>query len=313
MAGKTAFLFPGQGSQSAGMVRDLPRYPAAMAVFREANEQLSFDLFALCLKGPEEKLNEDFYAQLAVHVTNLAFYAILEGEKIIPQAASGFSLGIFSALVAAGSLSFAQGLEGVKEAAHRMAEEGRKHRGAMAAIIGLPEEEVARICGDIPAVFVASVNTAGQVVISGESGAVEAAIRLCQERGALMAKRLPIGWAIHTPLMQGASRAFAEAIRDWPILPPRFPVVSYLRGDFLRSPEEIRSDLSSQFSQPNRWHRVLLRLVAEGVDRFVEVGPGKVLTQMVQWVSRQSQGLTMEEILEKNFYPCRENAGRLGT
>ncbi|MCX5906345.1 MAG: ACP S-malonyltransferase [Deltaproteobacteria bacterium] len=312
MPDKTAFLFPGQGSQSVGMVREVSRYPEAVAVFRQANEMLSFDLFALCLTGSEEKLNQDFYAQLAVHVTNVAFYAILEEKGIVPQVASGFSLGIFSALVAAGSLRFSQGLEGVKMAAEKMAEEGSIHGGAMAAVIGLAEQEVSKICEDIPSAFVASVNTARQVVVSGESGAVEKAIRLCQERGALLAKRLPIGWAIHTPLMKRASQAFAEAIQGWEILPPRFPVISYLRGDFLKTPEEIRDDLCAQFSHPNRWHQVLLRMVTEGVDRFIEVGPGRVLIQMMQWVHRQGQGLVMEDLLKSGFPLSWERASRRG-
>jgi len=305
-----AFLFPGQGSQSVGMVRELAPRPEAMAIFQQASRILDFDLFDLCLRGPEEKLCQDLYAQLAVHVTNCAYAALLDKMKVIPRLSSGFSLGIFSALVAAGPLTFAQGLEGVKVAAEKMSAEGRLHRGAMAAVIGLSEREVQAICQEVPSAFVASVNTARQVVISGEEAGVEKAIDLCRQRGALMAKRLAIQWAIHTPLMEQASRAFSEVIKDWEIHPPRFPVLGYLRGEFLRTPPEIKEELSAQFSQPNSWHRVLLRMIEEGISTFIEVGPGNVLGQMVRWVSRQALTFTAEEILSKGYIPSAEISGQ---
>jgi [acyl-carrier-protein] S-malonyltransferase len=169
----------------------------------------------------------------------------------------------------------------------------------MAAIIGLSEGEVQAVCQEVTRVFVASINSSYQVVISGEEEAVEKAIQLCVQRGALLAKRLPIGWAIHTPLMERAARAFAQEIKDWQIRPPRFPVLSYLRAEFLKTPEEIKQELSAQFSQPNCWHKVLLRMVEEGIDTFIEVGPGNVLSQMVRWVSRSALTLTAEEVVQK--------------
>ncbi|MBI5967249.1 MAG: ACP S-malonyltransferase [Deltaproteobacteria bacterium] len=315
-----AFLFPGQGSQFAGMVQELAAYPEALEIFRRASRDLGFDLFELCLGGPEEKLSQDLYAQLAVHATNCAYAALLRKMNFIPRLASGFSLGIFSALVAAGSLSFKQGLEGVRIAAEKMSVEGKRHRGAMAAVIGLSENEVQAICQELPQAFVASINNARQVVISGKDEAVEKAMILCQQRGALITKRLPISWAIHTPLMKRTSQSFAEVIRDWKVSPPHFPVLSYLRAENLRTPEEIKEELSSQFSHQNCWHRVLLRMIAEGIDTFVEVGPGNVLTQMVRWVSRQAQTFTAEEIfrngnrmnLEKSRFPLPWREGTKG-
>jgi len=279
------------------MVQELTTYPEALEIFRRASRDLGFDLFQLCLRGPEEKLSQDSYAQLAVHVTNCAYAALLQKINFIPRLASGFSLGIFSALVAAGSLSFEQGLEGVRIAAEKMGEEGKRHRGAMAAIIGLSENEVQAICQELPQAFVASINNARQVVISGKEEAVEKAMVLCQKRGAIITKRLPIRWAIHTPLMKETSQSFAKVIQDWKVQPPHFPVLSYLRGEFLRTPEEIREELSSQFSHQNCWHRVLMRMIREEIDLFVEVGPGNVLTQMVRWVSRQAVVFTAQEIL----------------
>jgi [acyl-carrier-protein] S-malonyltransferase len=296
---KIAFLFPGQGSQSVGMVRGLAAYPGAVELFQQASRDLELDLFDLCLNGPEEILSQDLYAQVAVHVTNCAYAEQISKSNLTPRLAAGFSLGIFSALVAAGSLSFEQGLEGVRIAAEKMSEEGRFYQGAMAAIIGLSEGEVQAVCQEVTRVFVASINSSYQVVISGEEEAVEKAIQLCVQRGALLAKRLPIGWAIHTPLMERASRAFAQEIKDWQIRPPRFPVLSYLRAEFLKTPEEIKQELSAQFSQPNCWHKVLLRMVEEGIDTFIEVGPGNVLSQMVRWVSRSALTLTAEEVVQK--------------
>jgi len=298
---ETAFLFPGQGSQSVGMVEGLAAFPEAREIFQRAARILDFDLFDLCLRGPAEMLSLDFNAQVGVHVTNCAYAAVLEKRNWIPRMASGFSLGIFSALVAAGSLSFDDGLRGVILAAEKMSEEGLKQRGAMAAVIGLSERQVRDACGEFAGAFVASVNTAQQVVVSGEEGDVEKALRSCIARGALLVKRLPIGWAIHTPLMEGASRAFAGAVRGWNIRAPRFPVLSYLRGEVLKTPGEVGEELTFQYSRPNYWHKVLLRMGEEGIDTYVEVGPGSVLTQMVRWVHRTARGITAEEILREGF------------
>ena len=296
-----AFLFPGQGSQRVGMVQGLASYPEARESFQRASRALDFDLLELCLRGPEEALSLDFNAQLAVHVTNCAYASIFKRMNFVPQVASGFSLGIFSALVAAGSLDFDQGLEGVMIAAEKMSEEGLRQKGGMAAVIGLSEKEVQEVCREVGQVFVASINNTQQLVISGQEEGVEKAIRLCVERGALLVKRLPIGWAIHTPLMERASHAFSEAIRKWEVSIPRIPVLSYLGGEFLETPEDIKEELSIQFSRPNHWHRVLLRMVDEGVKTFVEVGPGNVLTQMVRWVDRTARVITAEEIMEKGI------------
>lgn len=298
---EAAFLFPGQGSQSLGMVRNLASRPEAREIFDRAGETLGFDLFDLCLRGPEEMLSLDSNAQLAVHVTNCAYAAVLERMQWIPRMASGFSLGIFSALVAAGSLSPDEGLEGVSLAAESMAAEGLKQRGAMAAVIGLSEPEVRQACEQVSQAYVASVNTAQQVVVSGLEEDVEKAIRLCVERGALLVKRLPVGWAIHTPLMEKASQTFARGIGGWKVKPPRFPVLSYLRAEYLKTPEEIREELCVQYSRPNRWYQVIQRMLAEGMGAFVEAGPGSVLTQMVRWVSRSARVITAEEILEKRL------------
>jgi [acyl-carrier-protein] S-malonyltransferase len=218
---------------------------------------------------------------------------------IIPRLGSGFSLGIFSALVAARSLSFEQGLEGVRVAARKMSEEGENLPGAMVAVVGLSEEEVQAICSEVDQAFLASTNTARQVVIAGEEEAVEKALNLCVRQGALLAKRLPVTWPIHTPLMQRVSRTFAALVEKWEIFPPRFPILSYLRADFLKTPGEIREELSTQFSRPNRWHRVLLRMLEEGIDSFVEVGPGNVLIRMTQWVDRQAKVFSAEEMIRK--------------
>ena len=296
---KIAFLFPGQGSQSVGMVRGLAAYPGALQLFERASQDLEINLFDLGLNGPEEILSQDLYAQVAVHVTNCAYAEQLSRIHPTPRLAAGFSLGIFSALVAAGSLSFEQGLEGVRIAAEKMSAEGRFYQGAMAAIIGLSEGEVQEICREVTRVFVASVNSSHQVVVSGEEEAVEKAIHLGVQRGALLAKRLPIGWAIHTPLMERASRAFAQEIKEWQVCPPRFPVLSYLRAEYLQTPEEIKQELSAQFSQPNNWHKVLLRMAEEGIETFIEVGPGNVLSQMVRWVNRSALIFSAEEILQR--------------
>jgi len=283
------------------MVEGLVPFPEAREVFRLAGGALDFDLFELCLRGPEEDLSLDSNAQVAVHVTNCAYALLLKKMNHVPRVASGFSLGIFSALVAAGSLTFDQGLEGVIIAAEKMSAEGVKQHGAMAAVIGLSEEEVQEVCREAGQAYVASVNNSQQIVISGREEDVEKAIRLCVVRGALMVKRLPIGWAIHSPLMENASRAFGREISGWKVKPPGFPVLSYLRGEYLQTAEEIKEELTVQYCRPNYWHKVLLRMTGEGIGTFVEVGPGNVLTQMVRWVNRSARVFTAEEVLQKGL------------
>ncbi len=295
---ETGLLFPGQGSQSVGMVKGLSRFSEARDLFERARARLGFDLWELCLSGPEEVLSEDFHAQLAVYVTNCAFYSVLQ-ERLKPSMASGFSLGIFSAFYAAGSFTFEQGLDGVHYAAERMSQEAKQHPGAMVAVIGLSEKEIQEISSEFPGVFLASVNNAQQMVISGMEEEIEKAIPHLVSRGALLVKRLPIGWAIHTPFMESVSRDFSHRFREWEIAPPRFPVVSYLRGEFLNTPEEIKAELANQFSRPNRWQSVLIKMGEEGIETYVEVGPGNVLSGMVRWVHRPANVLTAEEILAK--------------
>ncbi len=306
-----AFLFPGQGSESVGMVHELREYPDALRIFEDAGRLLGFDLFELCAKGPEEKLSRDLYAQLAVYVTNCAYAELLRRSGVKPKLISGFSLGIFSALVAAGSLSFEQGLQAVEIAAALMAEEGKRNRGAMAAVIGLTEAEIKEICGEVPGAYLASVNTARQVVISGPEAAVDNAIALAKRRGALMVKRLATNWAIHSPLMERASQTFGLALKGWNIRTPEIPVLGYLRAEFLRTAEEIKDELSVQFSRPNNWYRVQQRMVAEGVDTFVEAGPGNVLTQMVRWMNRQANVFTGAEMIRKGNLAAAQSPGPL--
>jgi [acyl-carrier-protein] S-malonyltransferase len=296
-----AFLFPGQGSQVVGMVEKLANYSQTMEIFSRANRHLGFDLYEICLHGPAEKLAEDLYAQLAIHVTNCAYAAILADGNLKPKMGSGFSLGIFSALAAAGALTFEQGLNGVRIAAEEMSREGIRQHGAMAAVIGLSEGEVEEICRGISGAYVASVNTAQQIVLSGREESVLRAMEECQNHGALLVKRLPIGWAIHTPLMKRASQAFSAVIKGWEVSPPRFPVLSYLRGERLKTPQEIKEEISNQFSQPNRWYDVLQKLIEEGIDTFVEVGPGDILSQMVRWVKRSARAIPAERILQENL------------
>ena len=280
-----------------GMAAPLRHFPEAMDVFERARRSLHWDVFVLCLNGPGEKLAEDTRAQIAVHVTNCAWAAVLRRMTLRPRVAAGFSLGIFSALVAAGSLSFEQGLEGVVLAAEEMSREGGKTGGAMAAVIGLSEAEIARICAGVPGAYLASVNNAKQVVISGREEAVDTALAICEARGALFAKRLPIRWAIHTPLMEAASAAFARVVENWSVRPPSFPVLSYLDGEVLADGDRIKRDLSIQFSRPNDWHKVLLRMKAQRIDTYVEVGPGNTLSRMVRWVERSARVCTVADLL----------------
>jgi len=293
-----AFLFPGQGSQHVGMAQALAdAYPAAQAVFAQANEILGFDLRDLCFNGPEDLLTDTINAQPALMAASIAALRALEsvrGTLPRPQFVAGHSMGEYTALVAAGALSLEDGLRLVRERGRLMKRAGLESPGLMAAILGLDEEQLAQICAQAAAesggiAQVANDNCPGQVVISGDKVGMDAAMAGATAAGARKVIPLAVSIAAHSPLMAPAAVALKAAIDATPIATPLVPVIGNTQARPLTTPDAIRAELVAQLTGSVRWTGTLQLMVEAGVTTFVEIGPGEVLTGLVKRVDRKAQ------------------------
>jgi [acyl-carrier-protein] S-malonyltransferase len=290
----TAFLFPGQGSQHVGMGQELyEAVPASRAVFDQADVQLGFSLSEMCFGGPEESLTETVNQQPALFVTSLAAWEAIKlaGEWPEPAFFAGHSLGELSALVAAGSIPFSDGLALVRRRGELMKEAGEREPGAMAAILALESKVVEAYCLQArettgKAVQIANDNCPGQIVVSGDSDALAEVLSLAREGGARKVVSLPISIAAHSLLMDSVTEAFAEAVDATVIRETHTPVISNVTAKPMTSPDEIRSDLKAQLTSPVLWTASINYLLDHGVDTFYEVGPGSVLLGLVKRINR---------------------------
>lgn len=287
---KCAFIFPGQASQYVGMGQDLcATFPAARACFDEADEVLGYSLSQLCFSGPEEELRQTVITQPAVFVHSAAAWQVLVEAGLEPVCTAGHSLGEYTALVAAGAFSFRQALELVKRRSELMQRAGEEQPGTMVAIIALEDDKVEEVCrqaADQGVVVPANFNAPGQVVLSGELAAVERAGQLAQEAGAKRVIGLAVGGAFHSPLMAPAAEEMKGLLEAAEIAPPRVPVVCNVTATATEDPEELRRRLIEQITHPVRWSESVLHMVQMGVERAIEVGPGKVLKSMVRRIAR---------------------------
>jgi [acyl-carrier-protein] S-malonyltransferase len=293
----TVYLFPGQGSQSVGMGRALAEhYPVAVETFAEADAILGFNLSELCFKGPAETLTETRNAQPAILTTSIAAWRALSAarsELEAPVAMAGHSLGEYSALVAAGALEFSDAVRLTRTRGELMARAGEAHPGAMAAILKLDDAIVSALCAQAEAetgdvARVANYNAPGQVVVSGGSAGINAVMELVKQAGG-RPRLLAVSIAAHSPLMASAAEEFARHVADAPFRAPKVPVVGNLSACPLETPEEIRAELVGQLTGSVQWTGSIFKLQEMGAARYVEVGPGDVLTGLVKRIVTDPQ------------------------
>jgi [acyl-carrier-protein] S-malonyltransferase len=296
---KVAYIFPGQGSQAVGMGKDLfDNFPAARAVFEEADDALGFSLSEMCFAGNEADLQLTANTQPAILTTSVAAFRAMESEGFQkPDFVAGHSLGEYSALVAAGALEFADAVRTVRKRGTYMQEAVPVGVGAMAAILGLPLETIEIACEEAKEGEVcspANINSPAQIVIAGNADAVDRAIEILKERGAKRAIKLNVSAPFHCDLMFPAQEKLAEDLQEINFSDLKFPVIENISAQANMKGAQVRYALTEQVSKPVRWAQSVENLISEGVETFVEVGAGKILSGLLRQINRDVRSLNVE-------------------
>ena len=297
--GKVAFVFPGQASQYAGMGKELAeQYPAARAVFSEADQTLGFSISKMCFEGTEEDLKLTANTQPAILTCSVAVVRVLAEKGLAPDFVAGHSLGEYSALVAAGALKFADAVQLVRKRGSYMQEAVPAGVGAMAAIMGLSPAVVADACkraakGEICSA--ANLNSPEQTVISGHASAVKRAVEIASQLGAKRAVILAVSAPFHSALMAPAQEKLEKDLKQTEFAVLRVPLVTNVDADTIASGDEAREALVRQVTMPVRWEESVRLLIDEGVNTFVEVGPGRVLSGLLRQIERSVATLNVED------------------
>jgi [acyl-carrier-protein] S-malonyltransferase len=293
---KTAFLFPGQGAQVVGMGKEIAqRFDAAAEIFEKANSIIGFDLRSICFEGPAEQLNTTAISQPAIFVTSAAILEVLRKNsatsRIRADVTAGLSLGEYTALYAAGVISFEDALVLVQKRGQAMQAASDATEGAMVSIIGLDEGQVSQLCdeaGEGELLTAVNFNCPGQIVISGSKTACGRAEKLAPEYGAIKAVRLEVAGAFHTEMMSTAANTLKEALRKSTIAEPlNTRIIANINAEYYKSAEEIAEGLVKQLTCPIFWQKCVEKLIANGVEKFYELGPGRVLTGLMKRINRK--------------------------
>jgi [acyl-carrier-protein] S-malonyltransferase len=295
---KTALLFAGQGAQAVGMGKDLAeKFPPAKAWFDRANAALGHDLASICFNGPDAELTKTENAQPGIFLVSWVAFQLLKEQapSLKFGAAAGLSLGEFTALTAAGAMSFEDGLRVVRQRGRFMQEACEATRGGMAAVIGLDEAPTREVCAEA-GVVLANLNCPGQLVISGESDKITKAVELAKARGAKRAISLPVAGAYHSPLMAGAQPKLQAELAKVKLSPPVVPVISNVTGQPHGNAAEISARLVEQVTSSVLWEKSMRYLLAQGFTQFIELGPGTALSGFMKRIDKNVQMLNVADV-----------------
>ena len=287
---KTAWIFPGQGSQYIGMGEDLyEKSELAKEYFKISKEILGFDILSIISDGPEDLLNKTKYTQPSIFITSVILGKILIERGLQPIAVAGHSLGEYSALTISNAISFEKGLELVKVRSESMEKAGHLQNGTMAAIVGLEENEVQLICSSYKGnglVVIANHNSPKQIVVSGTSDAIIDTIEKAKKKGARLALKLKVSGAFHSPLMSPAKEALAKILNTISFKDPQYPVFNNVNCKPIFSSDKIKNSLLEQLEKPVLWTKSIIEMKNFGIESFLEVGPGKVLQGLNKRIDR---------------------------
>ena len=312
---KTAFLFPGQGAQVVGMGAEIAQsFPVSAEIFDKANDIVGFDLSRVCFEGPAEQLNSTTISQPAIFVTSAAILEVLKTNSatsnISADVTAGLSLGEYTALYAAGLISFEDALILVQKRGQAMQAAADATQGSMVSIIGVEDEKVRQLCAEAAEgelIVPVNFNCPGQIVLSGSKSACERAEQLAEKYGAIKAVRLSVAGAFHTEMMSSAARILKEALSNCEISEPsEIKTIANINADYYQSSEKIAEGLVKQLTCPILWQKCMEQLIGDGVEKFYEIGPGRVLTGLMRRINRKIKVVnissleSINKLLEQN-------------